>query len=347
MLEVCYGGLATSNDPGRAFRVDSPPAGLLIEYTVGRIEAFLKTQLFRGYSLKYEPEARHPKGHFDVGRFVTRNLPRLRLDVLSCSFFEFSQNVLENQILARTLLVAGRVAAYLPSEIRYRIANTIAAAKRFLPSVDAPHIDPEDLNRVLYTNRNKGFQPVHELCALLLSNASVSLSPGRRISFMSFSLAMDLLFERFVYRLFAMAIAPQTVIPKARLKFVIHGIGKDVELDGLIRNDRTTVVECKYKLIESGEALDFDEGRMRNADIFQCIAYATHTDVNADDVFLVYPSADADGPPVRVATTIRSFQRRNGAIIPVKVLLVSLARPTIEVEEALRSVVSSPANASA
>jgi 5-methylcytosine-specific restriction endonuclease McrBC regulatory subunit McrC len=338
MLEFCYGSIQLQ-DEALAYESKAPAPAFVVGFIVRQIEAFLNRKRHRDYSRRFEPASRHPKGHLDLASYVAQQFPKGKLDVLPCSFFDFSENVFENQVLASTLFVAGRLASSFPPDARAEIAERVAQARRHLPGVEVRRVSEAELNRFRYSRRSTCFKPLHDLCRIILFNSSVSLEPGRRLSFMSFSLNMAELFERYVRGLFQRLYGIAVVPPKSALRFPIHGTESSfVSLDGFLKERPRCVIECKYKLVDSADGLDFDEGRMKNADVFQCVAYAVHSDVEAEHALLFYPTARPDSGPLEVATTVRSFLGGGRQVVPLTVILVNLAATPARVMETLPAV---------
>lgn len=326
IIEFCLGSVELREEALAYESKGAAPAFLTI-FIVRQIESFLAAKRYRNYSLKIDTDCRTPKGHLDIPRYAYRQLPNAHPDVLPCEYFDFSDNVFENQVIASTLLVAGRLAASFAPEVRREVGGRIARARRLLPGVEARRIGLAELNRLKYHRRNASFKPIHDLCRILLFNSSVSLSPGRLLSFMSFTLNMSDVFEQYVRRIFQKVYGTALVPAKSSLRRRLYGTDSVIALDGLVKRVPPCVVECKYKLVENPNSLDFDEGELANGDIYQCVAYANHCDIQAAETLLCYPSNIPDTPPVQFVGEIRSFVGSAGKIIPITIVLVNLGSP--------------------
>jgi len=152
---------------------------------------------------------------------------------------------------------------------------------------------------------------------------------------MSFTLNMSDIFEQYVRRIFQKLYGPTKVPAKSKLRFKLYGTNLTIALDGLVRRVPPCVIECKYKLVEDPNSLNFDEGKLRNADIYQCVAYANHSEVKAAETLLCYPSNVPDGPPVQIVGHVRSFIGSEGRVIPVTIVLVNLGMSPVVVVESM------------
>ncbi len=334
ILEFCFGAVEM-RDEALAYESKGAAPAFLTLFIVRQIESFLARKRYRNYALKTDRDCRSPKGHLDISGYAQQKLPKARFEVLPCEYFDFSENIFENQVIASTLFVAGRLAASFPSDLRIEVSNLVAKARRLLPGVEVRRIGLDELDNFKYDRRNTSFKRIHDLCRILLFNSSVSLLPGRLLSFMSFTLNMSDIFEQYVRRIFQKLYGPTVVPAKSRLRFKVYGTDSTIALDGLVKHMPPCVIECNYKLVENPNVLNFDEGEVRNADIYQCVAYANHSDVRAAETLLCYPSIVSEGPPVRIVGHIRSFIGGNGRIVPVTIVLVNLGVAPLRVVESM------------
>jgi 5-methylcytosine-specific restriction endonuclease McrBC regulatory subunit McrC len=334
ILEFCLGSVELREE-ALAYESKAAAPAFLTNFVVRQIESFLAAKRYRNYSLKFDNNCRTPKGRLDIRRYAYRQLPKAHFDIIPCEYFDFSENVFENQVIASTLLRAGRLAASFAPEVRTEVAGRIAQARRYLPGVEARRIGLDELNRFKYDRRNAPFKRIHDLCRVLLFNSSVSLLPGRLLSFMSFTLNMSDIFEQYVRRVFQKVYGSSLVPSKTNLRRKLYGTGSMIALDGMVKRVPPCVIECKYKLVENPNSLNFDEGALANADIYQCVAYANHCDVQAAETLLCYPSSIRDGPPVQLVGDIRSFVGSTGRIVPITIVLVNLGSPPLAVVESM------------
>lgn len=150
---------------------------------------------------------------------------------------------------------------------------------------------------------------------------------------------MAKLYESYVRGLFERAFGSEAVPAKNKLVFPLGGTAHQIELDGMLLDNRyRRVIECKYRIVEDRESLSFDEGELPNAHLFQTVAYAMHEDVRANEVILVYPALGL-AHPVEEALTVSGFRTTSDDPLHIRVLLISLMHQASSVVQALRDTI--------
>jgi 5-methylcytosine-specific restriction endonuclease McrBC regulatory subunit McrC len=206
-----------------------------------------------------------------------------------------------------------------------------------LADVEPVYRDHRDIDRMVYTRRNVAFQPVHQLCRFLLSNSSVSLNPGQRVQFSCFAFNMNSVFESYVRSLMRSAFGSMVRTAPNSREFKIAGLEKTIRLDGLVNDEgRKCVIECKNKLVTSEEKPDFDEGELRNADVYQVVAYAMHNEIKAITGALFYPFVGSQSFPAKLVGTSGSFMGAAGLPLPLNVLLINMQVKPSEIVDWLK-----------
>ncbi len=192
------------------------------------------------------------------------------LTPMSCSFDDFTANVLENRYLkaaiARSLLVAG-----VPRQDRCRLRRLLL----LLEDVDSEAVQADDFNNITVTRLNEHYLPALRLARLILANHTL-LDQHGDTSASAFMLDMNKLFERFVtIRLQRELSGRVEVLPQAANSLDYANLVR-LYPDILFRQkgEPIGVADIKYKL-------DENEGQLlaSNADYYQLFAYTTAFDV--------------------------------------------------------------------
>jgi 5-methylcytosine-specific restriction endonuclease McrBC regulatory subunit McrC len=149
--------------------------------------------------------------------------------------------------------------------------------------------------------------PVLEVLEFLLDGLSLDLVSGQ-IRVRGFAVEMWDVFERFVVNALASRMRARVQGPQVKFGYDVMGektrlTAKSISLDALIEGPHTVVLDAKWKegivsqaasLQEEGEVLELEGLRIRNADLFQVVAYGRHRAVQAQASLLVYPVLEAE-----------------------------------------------------
>lgn len=320
---------------------EADPVAWLVEYVARELRKFVERHSFRDYQRVVDLNARRPRGRVDVRATLNSNWPRMQWQTMPCSYFDFTQDVPENQIVAAAVEAAARLAAILPSDAKGRVQDHVFHTRRKLAGVTVVRSPLHLLRSVSYNRHNGHFKSIHQLCRLLLSRTSLAFNGELNASACAFSVDMAALFEGYVRAVFRRAFGAGAVPRKEELFFPLGGTAHHIHLDGMHLSSIRRVIECKYRLVENSGALSFDEGEIPNAHLFQCVAYACHEDVLADEAVICYPSVGT-GNAVEEPLSVSGFRSASGKPLVLRVLLVSLAHPVVDVVRDLRSRIISP-----
>lgn len=318
-----------------------PTSSLLLEHVVAAVTAFLLANVYRDFALVTDRESSRPRGRIDVLQHVARDRPRLRYHTLPCTYPELSVDIAENRLIATALDMAARMCAHLPRDARVALSQRIVFARGLLRGVSSWNPSEMPLQPLQYTTRNRHFRDVHDLCWLLLDNADVSLSAGRKVSFSSFVLSMPDIFERFIRTIIARHVGSACFPEKSRLKFTLGIPFGHTILDGLLMlPEGRIVVECKYKTLDTSALESGLSGGIIRDDLYQVVAYATQSGVDAAGACLVYPAAAPLGACARIIAETHAFRRSPGTGIPVRIVAVDLRRPVEDLQKGLPGLLS-------
>jgi len=201
-------------------------------------------------------------------------------------------------------------------------------------SVTNPWQFPSDIfQRMVYHRLNKHYQPIHELCRVLLSGMALEIASGP-IAFRSFLVNMENLFQEFLYATIRRSpyFAGCRIERQSGSKILLrHGTGVTGDIYTrpdvrVTRQENILVVDAKYK-----EPLTaWMERRIPiTTDVYQMIAYCV---TNHCPGALVYPKTSATESDMNEVYEVRSnptvFKLRtldlSGSISGLKAVCASL-----------------------
>ncbi len=200
---------------------------------------------------------------------------------------EFTADLLENRILKAALGLLSRIRLQTPN-LSLQVRRTWSA----FSEVSSAAVNAADCDRVLYNRLNERYRSPINLARLLLQHLSLEHHTGQT-PFATFILPMHDVFERFVARYLAEALASRpryAVTSQENLWLDIDHSLKGIP-DIVLRYDGqpVMVLDTKYK--------DF-RGLPGNQDVYQMTTYG-HT-LKVDHGVLIYPNADEDRDTSRI-----------------------------------------------
>ena len=163
------------------------------------------------------------------------------------------------------------------------------------------------MRRLPRSGRFAPYEPVFELLEFLLDNLSFDIVKGE-VHVRGFAVEMWKVFERFVVNVLASHMRDQILGPQVKREYHVRGEDhvlqkKSIFLDALITGQRTLVLDAKWKegivsyadsTRDEAEMLQLEDLHIRNADLFQVVAYGRHQSIQAQGSLLVYPVLDTD-----------------------------------------------------
>jgi 5-methylcytosine-specific restriction endonuclease McrBC regulatory subunit McrC len=320
-------------DAPRPFASESVPlpvqvgdvSGVFLAFWASQIEDFLAGRSYRYYRIDEMAVRGSVRGTPLVRRYATQSLPRARPDVMPTRRVEFSADVPENQLIAYSIEVAMQMLGQLQLSGEAILRGKLRHLLLRLPNVSAVRFSVAEAKAIRYTRLNERFRDVHRLCVMLLEHRTVSMAPGDRVEFASFSLAMPSLFERYVRSVFRAAFGEAFESNKSNLEYPTAFDGRLIKLDGLLRQPAPVVVEAKYRRVpyeDEGMVL----GRVPEGHVYQTVAYASHGAVRAGEAVIVYPLEDDEEGDVALDGPVEDFgwPRRGGQHLRLHLLGVSL-----------------------
>jgi 5-methylcytosine-specific restriction enzyme subunit McrC len=243
-----------------------------------------------------------------------------RVDRVICRFDELEQDVVENQILAAALeKCAQRVK---DDAVRLRVGRLRSL---FAEACSPKKLNPEDARQQLTYNRlNAHYKDAHALAWIVLDGLRALkdiYTPGRARSF-AFLLDMNLLFERFVLRLFERLFggdlyaveyqrADRSIVWDANSNRPYSRVIPDLLLRTKHPPFYRLAVDAKYKL--------YDERKIAPGDVYQSFLYAyayaqeKGESKSPPTSLIIYPSSS--GAPGAVRLRVVNTNKMVGAEI--------------------------------
>jgi 5-methylcytosine-specific restriction enzyme subunit McrC len=225
------------------------------------------------------------RGRLELSDQLTRNFGRV--DRLICRFDDQETDVIENQVLRAALQECARHVT------NPRIARHARALFTVLAEVcEPPETDLKVARASIEYNRlNQHYRPAHELAWLIFEGLGVSdlLMAGRTSSF-AFLLDMNVLFERFIWRLVESWVRgthlrlhyqlPNSSVIRYSSGGYYAGIRPDLLLSSEARIGRVAI-DAKYK--------GYSSDRISVADLSQAFLYAYAYSIAAPLALIAYP----------------------------------------------------------
>jgi 5-methylcytosine-specific restriction enzyme subunit McrC len=168
-----------------------------------------------------------------------------------------------------------------------------------LADVDLRLVGPEDLRRVHLNRLNRHYEPILEMCRLLLERSTLDLRAGR-ITQLAFVFDMNKLFEEFVAEFlkrnkrkihltdgrFLKDVKDQKHLGRFFGRFNMW-----VDLVLTDNEEHSFLVDTKYKLLDEGAR----HAGLSQPDFYQMYAYGRAGKDRYDDVVLLYPDTGVPG----------------------------------------------------
>lgn len=272
-------------------------------------------QLIEGYGLQRayirlaESLRGTVRGRCVLPIYLRRNVPAGRGHVVPCDFWEFRVDSEPNRALRWGVEVCRMLADWLSQrELLRSVESLWGALAPHFSGIPLQSYHASDVRRLPRSGRFAPYEPVFELLEFLLDNLSFDIVRGE-IRVRGFAVEMWKVFERFVVNLLASHMRDQVLGPQVEREYYVTVRGeedapqrKSIFLDALIRGRRTLVLDAKWKegIVsyaspnqEETEMLRLEDLRIRNADLFQVVAYGRHKGVQAQGSLLVYPVLDS------------------------------------------------------
>lgn len=221
---------------------------IIVLFFFNELEKLLSLGLNTGYKT-YEDNLSCIKGKILFKEHLNHNY--LRNDKIFCSYSELTTDILENRIIKYTLYYLSQ-GFFLDNTVNSKLLNYYNRLDQIslIPSISLS----ESLNRIEYTPLNEHYRPILSLCELLLRDSSLDEETLGKKTVISFLVDMNILFEKFVVRLFQERIKSEMLnVEEQKVKYAdINNNELKLKLDILISyNEKSILIlDTKYKEFE-------------------------------------------------------------------------------------------------
>lgn len=300
----------------------------ILEFVAGHFVDLVEEQLARGLYRDYverEDNLSAIRGRIAIAQDIRRNAVNRQFTF--CRYGDFTWDIPENQVIRQVVHLLG-VWNFAPA-LRGRLWRLDGQ----LGEVSPAWLPLGTFDRFRYHRLNAGYEPIHSLCWLFLSGASLSEHAGD-FRFPGFLIDMNDVFEAFVTRILRKHLAPELAVADqvAETLDEERRIGMRVDLK-FMRGGRVVAVgDCKYKLQSEQDA--------KVADVYQVLAYATALRVTRG--FLFYPAHEKSAEDeLRIRhSEVRIWRMPIDLGVEPKLLLAECARFAARVRERLNQPLS-------
>jgi len=316
---------------------DASVASLLILMYLHRLKQMVEEHGLRRAYMGLEEELRGTvRGRPVLATYLGRNIPVGQAHIVPCRFWELRIDSEPNRALRWGIEVCRMLADWLVSpglgEHVERIWDSLACHFAGIPVV---RYRSSQVRRLPRSGRFAPYGSVFELLEFLLDSLSLELARGQ-VRVRGFAVEMWKVFERFVINILKGQMRGQVQGPQVPFYYTVRSQEdtlhtQSIYLDALIDGQRRLVLDAKWKAgITTGTApndqdedVAYIEGlNIRNADLFQVVAYGRHYRVRADGGILVYPVLEASAVCKR--RYIPDFMGAVGGNRPFPVYLVGM-----------------------
>lgn len=265
-----------------AYKKERTLFAIIIEYFVSLVRDLARKGISRSY---YEVEEDLPivRGRIMITENLRKNIASPHMNF--CRYADFGPDNTENQIVKFTIYHLFR--SILPRE------DLGIAIKGLFHHFDAVSYVPISISAfpsITFTSLNRHYEPIINLCKILLQNMTVNLEHHDDTSFSSLMIDMNIMFEHFVFALFRDSqMADKWVMRGGRNKESSYS---DIEEDTEILPDITIGSDNKLIVVDAKYKTEFSQANDLNQIWVYCIALGARSGV------LIYPKHELEASPV-------------------------------------------------
>lgn len=248
---------------------------LLIKYFLSKVEKLCKRGISKGY-YEMEENIGFIKGRILVSQTLAKNC--FLSNRIYCRYSEFGPDNLENRIIKYALYLLSRTYPVDNSNVHHHIRHLF----HYFEAVELTVFSPNTIPTIYYNRLIKHYEPIIEICKLIINASTIKLDKQGRIRFASFLLDTNQLFERFLVGVLQSRLSKKEIQvhggDNKDVVLVTKETKKEIILDvSLTKNgQRLLVIDAKYK-----------KGETVNPDLYQLWTYCIA--LSLPFAILVYP----------------------------------------------------------
>lgn len=275
---------------------------ILVSIFLKKLEELFQRGLMSNY-IEYEENLNLIRGKIDFKEHLLRNYNRK--DRIYCRFDEFSQNILENQIIKTTLY---KLIFNSQLNIFSSIQKQLDLYYRRLGNIDLISSNRSlSFDSIHYTQMNSHYKKILNICKLLLGEQSFETSLNNLRGISNFDINMDMLFEKFITNFLkeSFELEEQATIhyDKANKRF----LRPDIIL--LENSKQTFILDTKYYEDKTADDEDEDNEELPNtkrtigrSNVAQMVLYSNSTGIKK--LGLIYPGKYTEPDKIEIKNDI-------------------------------------------
>lgn len=264
---------------------------VFIYFYLNTLNEFLKKYFARSFISVTEVLSSKIKGKIQVNCYLSQYYAKLKPQFIPCTYFVLIEDILENQILKETLIIIEKVLKQVKNGSAKKVClNELKKAEKYFHNVKGlDYYNKNIFNHIRYIGRIKPYKEIHEIAKLFLESFQIDLNkPVAETRFKEFTIDMNNLFELFVIGV--LSEIDNRLRYQYPSKFFISNKESKIKPDAVVNTN--VVFDAKYKEIyenNKDDSFEIKEVEIKNADIYQMIAYLNHETANYSKAVLVYP----------------------------------------------------------
>lgn len=299
----------------------SEPAACLLGWYVAEVLSFATRWLRRGYVVREEDLVGRVRGRVDVARYLSRSVAHARPHVIPARFTEPSHDTPANRYLKAGLRQVAVLARTVPLEgARAALDELTRRALSLFAGVGDITARAQEARRLNLSGPLRHYTPVVRFTTALLEGTYVSTEIGGHAQD-AIMWSLNGLYEQALGNVLEAWPGASRVRGRHRTTLISAGGhvngATPVKPDYVMRraDGAVLVLDAKYKNVlpsapaTTNETIDVvpargQRVRVRPADIYQAVAYASHSGLRTNQAALLYPislsSHEAYPEPLRV-----------------------------------------------
>ena len=272
---------------------------------------------FKKTYVEYEENVFFLKGKLLIGEQIKRNA--VNDSRFCCRFEEFTENNIMNQLFKHVALLLMRVSRSVSNK---KILEDILI---YLCDVESVVISSSDINKIHFSRLNCEYEPLVNLCRLILENMSVEFASAKLETFV-FMFDMNMLFEEFVFdftkkyrsSLFVDGEPIKSIKDQFYLGRFFNEFRMKVDIAIGLESGKTILLDTKYKMLDDSRS----HKKISQSDFYQMFAYSNSQKQRYSDIILLYPEPES-GSKVKNRSFLHDVEGEDLSRIHVRTVKLS------------------------